>query len=77
MNSKITKGKYVANCDMPIKYVFQLGGGIKGRTVKQGETVTVVGSRTDIDTPVVEVAETLHVIAESYFRNNFTAAPIQ
>lgn len=72
MKTVIEKGQYVANCDMPIKYTFQLGGGIKGRTIKKGETVTVIGQMTDIDTVSVSTLECLNRINAAYFKANFS-----
>lgn len=71
-NHLIQNGKYLANCDMPIKYTYQLGGGIKGRTIKKGEFVTVIGVVTDIDSISVSTIESLHRISAPYFINNFT-----
>lgn len=66
------KGIYKANTDMPIKYIYQLGGGIKGRTIKKGDTVSVIGHVTDIGTVSIETVETLYRINAEYFLSNFT-----
>lgn len=66
-------GKYIANKDLNIKYVFQLGGGTKGRTIKKGEEVTVIGLMNDIDTQSVSTLELLHRIELNAFKKNFTS----
>jgi hypothetical protein len=64
--------KYAANIDMPIKYTFQLGGGLNGRTIKKGEVVTMIGVMNDINSQSVSTMETLHRIEKNHFDNNFT-----
>lgn len=69
------KGTYTANCDLPIKYIFQLGGGINGRTLKKGDKVNVICIVNDINAQSVATSETLHRIELASFLANFT--PIQ
>lgn len=64
-------GVYVANKDMPIKYTYSLGGGLKGRTIKAGETVTVSSIMNDIDSQSVATIELLHRISLPFFIENF------
>lgn len=64
--------KFTANHDMPIKYVFSLGGGIKGRTIKKGEVITYGGEMNDIDKKSIWTLETLHRIESNYFKAHFT-----
>ena len=65
--------QFTANQDMPIKYTFQLGGGVKGRTIKAGEIITAIDVVNDIDSQSVSTLETLHRIEKNYFDTHFTA----
>lgn len=66
------EGKYIANKDMDLKYVYSLGGGLKGRTIKKGEQVTVIGIMNDIDSQSVSTIELLHRINLNGFEKCFT-----
>jgi len=65
-------GTYTANHDMPILYVYSLGGGIKGRTIKAGEPITAITVMNDVNSQSVATTETLHRIALPYFLEHFT-----
>lgn len=67
------KGKFVANQDIKVKYTYQLGGGIKGRTVKKGDIVTAIGMMNDVNSQSVSCAELLHRIEINAFKSLFTA----
>lgn len=67
------KGQFVANQDIKVKYTYQLGGGINGRTVKKGDIVTVVGTMNDINSQSVSCVELLHRIEINAFKSLFTA----
>lgn len=71
-NETIQNGKYVANIDMPIKYTYQLGGGINGRTIKKGEEVTVIARMPDINSASIATIETLYRINDKFFAENFS-----
>lgn len=63
------KGLYTANQDTNIKYIYALGGGIKGRTIKKGEQITVIGVMNDINSQSISTKETLHrITADSFFK---------
>jgi hypothetical protein len=62
---------YQAISDVNIKYTYQHGGGLKGRTVKAGDIVTVIGRSIEIDTPCVSCIELLHKITEDSFKAFF------
>ena len=66
-------GKYSANQDVNIKYAYQYGGGLLGRTVKMGEIVTVIGVMTDINSRSVSCLELLHRTEMHAFNSLFTA----
>ena len=66
-----TGQKFQAIKDVNMKYVFSLGGGINGRTVKAGEVVTFLGESTEIDTPCVSCFELLHRITKDSFNKLF------
>lgn len=65
-------GKYSANQDINIKYTFQLGGGLKGRTVKKGEIVTVIGVMNDINSQSVSCIELIYRTEINAFKSLFT-----
>jgi len=62
---------YVATQDTDILYTFKHGGGIKGRTVKEGEKVTFLGTMNDINTRSVACLELLHRVEENAFNKIF------
>ena len=64
--------KYTANKDMNIKYIYSLGGGIKGRTIKKGEIVTKIGEMYDINTKSVSTLELLNRVELNSFMSCFT-----
>jgi hypothetical protein len=69
---KNIKGQYTAKRDMPIKYIYSLGGGLRGRTIKAGEVITAVDIVSDISNNSVATAETLNRIALDFFLSNFS-----
>ena len=71
--SKNMKGQFVANQDINVKYTYQLGGGLKGRTVKKGEIVTAIGVMNDINSQSVSCVELMHRIELNAFKALFTA----
>lgn len=66
------KGKYIANEDLNMKYIYQLGGGIKGRTIKKGEVVTAIGIMNDINSQSATTRELLHRVELNSFKKLFT-----
>ena len=66
------KGQFVANQDIKVKYTYQLGGGLKGRTVKKGEIVTVIGVMNDVNSQSVSCVELLHRIEINAFKSLFS-----
>ena len=68
--------KYTANKDMNIKYIYSLGGGIKGRTIKKGEIVTKTGEMYDINTKSVSTLELLNRVELNSFMSCFTKIQI-
>lgn len=71
MNQEIAPGVYIAQKDTNIKYIYSLGGGIKGRTVKAGEKITVICVMNDINAQSVATKETLHRITTESFLEFF------
>jgi hypothetical protein len=69
---KNIKGQYTAKRDMPIKYIYSLGGGLRGRTIKAGEIITAVDIVNDINNQSVSTLETLNRISFDFFINNFS-----
>lgn len=70
MKKQIT-GTYVAKKDTEIKYIYSLGGGVKGRTVKAGEEVTAICVMNDINAQSVATKETLYRIELNSFLSTF------
>lgn len=69
----IEKGKYQANVDLPtVLYTYNFSGGIKDRTVKAGETITLISTSIEIDTPCVSFLEILHRMTTASFHKFFT-----
>lgn len=66
------KGQFVANQDIKAKYTYQLGGGLKGRTVKKGEIVTAIGVMNDVNSQSVSCVELLHRIEINAFKSLFS-----
>jgi hypothetical protein len=70
-------GNYVALKDLPtVKYTFQLGGGIGGRTVKIGDIITVIGVTNDIDSKSVQTMQLLNRIELNSFMEAFELATL-
>lgn len=72
MKNLIEPGFYKANKDMNIKYVFKLGGGMNGRTIRQGEIVTVIGTMNDVNSQSVSTIELLNRVELNGFKACFT-----